>query len=45
MVVCVEAYAGRTGGPEGVKLEDQVLVTTDGCEVLTPFRFESGLLG
>ena len=43
MVVCVEAYAGRTGGPEGVKLEDQVLVTTDGCEVLTPFRFESGI--
>ncbi|KAM0184999.1 hypothetical protein ACHAPA_011892, partial [Fusarium lateritium] len=27
MVICVESYIGEDGGPEGVKLEQQVLVT------------------
>ena len=44
MILCVEAYAGRAGGHEGVKLEDQVLITEQGCEVLSRFPFESDLL-
>jgi Xaa-Pro aminopeptidase len=39
MVVSVESYIGAVGGREGVKLEQQVLVTARGAEVLsrTPF--------
>ncbi len=37
MVVCVESYVGRLGGAEGVKLEDQVLITPTGHEVLSRF--------
>ena len=44
MVLCVETYVGRyTGGP-GVKLEEQVLITTNGYELLTRYPFESDLL-
>lgn len=35
MVFCIEAYVGEVGGSEGVKLEEQVLVTDDGVEVLS----------
>ncbi len=42
MVVCVESYAGRVGGR--VKLEEQVLITEDGFEVLTNYPFEKDLL-
>jgi len=31
MVVCVESYIGATGGQEGVKLEQQVLITSTGA--------------
>lgn len=31
MVVCVESYIGEVGGAEGVKLEQQVLVTANGA--------------
>jgi Xaa-Pro aminopeptidase len=34
-VVSVESYVGRLGGHEGVKLEEQVLVTADGPELLS----------
>jgi Xaa-Pro aminopeptidase len=44
MVVCVESYVGRVGGREGVKLEEQVLITEEGFEVLTGYPFEEGLL-
>ncbi|WP_017616275.1 M24 family metallopeptidase [Nocardiopsis salina] len=44
MVICVESYIGLHGGDEGVKLEDQVLVTDTGVEVLSRFPFEEGLL-
>ena len=44
MALCVEAYAGRLGGPQGVKLEEQVLVTAQGIEVLSRFPFEAALL-
>jgi Xaa-Pro aminopeptidase len=44
MTICVEVYAGEVDGREGVKLEDQVLITEDGYENLTRYPFEQGLL-
>jgi len=44
MLICVEVYAGAVDGREGVKLEDQVLITEDGYENLTRYPFESRLL-
>ena len=35
MVVCVESYTGRVGGREGVKLEEQALITETGCELIS----------
>jgi Xaa-Pro dipeptidase len=35
MVLSLEAYVGVEGGDEGLKLEEQVLVTADGVEVLS----------
>lgn len=35
MTLCVEVYVGAVGGHEGVKLEDQVLITESGHENLT----------
>jgi Xaa-Pro aminopeptidase len=43
MVLCVESYIGAEGGAEGVKLEEQVLVTETGTEVLSRFPFEAAL--
>ncbi len=37
MVLCVESYIGAAGGHEGVKLEEQVLVTEEGVEQLSGF--------
>jgi Xaa-Pro dipeptidase len=44
MVLCVESYIGEEGGAEGVKLEQQILVTTTGVEILSRFPFEEELL-
>lgn len=44
MVICVESYCGAVGGREGVKLEQQVLVTEQGYEDLTAYPFEEALL-
>ncbi len=44
MVLCLESYAGAVGGPFGVKLEDQILLTASGAEVLTRFPFDQRLL-
>jgi len=44
MTICVESYIGEAGGHEGVKLEQQVLVTDTGIEVLSRFPFEEDLL-
>ena len=44
MTICVESYIGREGGAEGVKLEEQVLITQTGVEVLSRFPFEDALL-
>lgn len=41
MVVSVESYIGEQGGKEGVKLEEQVLITANGSVVLS----QSPLLG
>jgi Xaa-Pro dipeptidase len=45
MTLCVESYIGPDGGPEGVKLEEQVLVTDTGVELLSRFPFDDTLLG
>ena len=37
MIVCVESYVGRHGGHEGVKLEEQVLITETGYEQLSRY--------
>ncbi len=44
MVMCVESYIGEVGGVEGVKLEDQVLVTESGPIVLSRYPFEDSFL-
>ncbi len=45
MMLCVEAYVGEVGGADGVKLEDQLLVTENGCENLTRCPFDAKLMG
>ncbi len=45
MTLCVESYVGEAGGLFGVKLEEQVLVTETGCELLSAYPFEENLLG
>jgi len=44
MVFCVESYAGAPGGREGVKLEQQILVTDGGHELLSDLAFDASLL-
>jgi Xaa-Pro aminopeptidase len=44
MVVCVESYVGRLGGREGVKLEEQVLITSNGSEKLSSYPLDRKLL-
>ncbi len=45
MMLCVEAYIGEVGGPDGIKLEDQLLVTETGFENLTACPFDEKLMG
>ena len=40
MVMCVESYFGSVDGGEGVKLEEQVLLTEDGIELLSTYPLE-----
>ena len=44
MTVCIESYVGAVGERDGVKLEQQVLVTKDGYELLSTFPLEDALL-
>ena len=44
MVLCVESYVGEPEGREGVKLEEQVLVTAAGARKLSSFPFDERLL-
>ncbi|MDE0713480.1 MAG: M24 family metallopeptidase, partial [Gammaproteobacteria bacterium] len=45
MTLCVESYIGETGGPDGIKLEEQVLVTESGPVTLSRFPFETAMAG
>ncbi|MEM9783829.1 MAG: Xaa-Pro peptidase family protein [Pseudomonadota bacterium] len=45
MCLCVEVYYGEVGGPLGIKLEDQVVITETGYENLTRFPFDPRLSG
>ena len=35
MMVCIESYVGEVGGKEGVKLEDQYVVTNNGLKLMS----------
>ena len=41
MIVCVESYVGALDGPEGVKLEQPVLITDEGPEVLSALPLDA----
>lgn len=45
MVLCVESYIGRLGGREGVKIEEQVLITENGNEQLSRYPYDARLAG
>ena len=45
MTLCVESYIGEEGADEGVKLEQQLLITDGEPELLSTFPFEPALLG
>jgi Xaa-Pro aminopeptidase len=44
MILCVESYAGAPGDREGVKLEQQILITDEGPELLSDLEFQESLL-
>ena len=44
MTLCVESYIGSENGNEGVKLEEQVLITGTGAVKLSTFPYEDELL-
>jgi Xaa-Pro aminopeptidase len=44
MTLCVESFIGEENRGEGVKLEQQVLITETGTELLSRFPFEDDLL-
>jgi Xaa-Pro aminopeptidase len=44
MTLCVESFIGVEGGREGVKLEEQVLVTESGIERLSRYPLDADLL-
>ncbi|MEP1208666.1 MAG: Xaa-Pro peptidase family protein [Rhizobiaceae bacterium] len=45
MCICVESYVGRHGGGEGIKLEDQCLITETGYELLSTYPYDKRLMG
>ena len=44
MVMCVESFIGVEGGREGVKLEEQVVITETGVERMSSYPFETDWL-
>ena len=44
MALVIEIYAGTESAGHGIKLGDQVVVTSDGCRVLCPYPFAEALL-
>lgn len=45
MVLAVECYAGKLGARDGVKLEDEVVVTADGVSRVSRYPYDAKLLG
>ena len=45
MILCVESLVAPAGRPEAVKLEEQVLITETGAEVLSSYPLSEELLG
>jgi Xaa-Pro dipeptidase len=45
MTICIESYIGEAGGAEGVKLEEQALITPTGAEVLSRYPLEDAVFG
>ena len=45
MVICVESYMGAVGERDGVKLEEQILITEDGYEQLSSYPMDPYLAG
>jgi Xaa-Pro aminopeptidase len=43
-VICLEAYVGEVGARDGVKLEDQLVLTGSGARVLIPYPYCDRLL-
>lgn len=43
MVLSVESYIGEVGGKEGVKLEQQVVLTAAGAELMSKEPFTDAL--
>ncbi|MBB4284790.1 M24 family metallopeptidase [Roseospira goensis] len=44
MVVSVESYIGEPGAPDGVKLEDEVLITETGAALISRYPYDDTLL-
>lgn len=44
MVICIESFVASTDDKEGVKLEQQVLINDEGCELLTRFPYDHRLM-
>ena len=44
MTLCVESFIGSEGGREGVKLEEQVIITENGVERQSTYPFELDML-
>ncbi|MEO1194305.1 MAG: Xaa-Pro peptidase family protein [Pseudomonadota bacterium] len=44
MTICVESYIGEPGGTQGVKLEEQILITEGDPVNLSTYPFEEALL-
>ena len=44
MTLCVESFIGKEGGREGVKLEEQVIITENGVDLLSTYPFELDML-
>lgn len=44
MVLSIESYVGAVGGQEGVKLEEQILITNHGFEIFSEAPYDNRLL-
>lgn len=44
MIICIESYIGSVAAGQGVKLEEQLLVTNSGTERLSTYPFDARLM-